>query len=176
MHVSPIKKKKISYYVWFSLERSETNESSHRRAYRTLLIFKVNVVLCDFHCVPKPATLTLGQRFPYCGTTAFLLFTGCSPSRPVLLNGEHRAAVSSSTLSAHSSMTVITTSTDCLCINNNIPVWLVRLSSVTCFHCCQRLLLLEPQIIEKQDNEGDILLTICLDTKVYPYVEHGVSA
>lgn len=73
-------------------------------------------------------------------------------------------------------MTVITTSTDCLCINNNIPVWLVRLSSVTCFHCCQRLLLLEPQIIEKQDNEGDILLTICLDTKVYPYVEHGVSA
>lgn len=73
------------------------------------------------------AALTLGQRLPYCGPTAFLPFRASSPSPPVLLTGAQRAVVSS-TFPAHSFTTVINTSTDSvLCINNNIPVWLVGL-------------------------------------------------
>lgn len=67
---------------------------------------------------------TLGQRLPYCGPTTFLPFRASSPSLPVL-TGAQRTVVSSTFL-AHSSVTVINTSTDSvLCINNNIPVWLV---------------------------------------------------
>lgn len=92
------------------------------------------------------AALTLGQRLPYCGPTTFLPFRASSPSLPVPLTGAQRAVVSSTFL-AHSSMTVINTSTDSvLCINNNIPVWLWDGvagggSAMTCFHCCQLLLL-----------------------------------
>ncbi len=116
--------------------------------------FSFNLVLFAFHCVPETnglerycgcwltgprkvarvaqqcsacgrAALTLGQRLPYCGTTTFLPFRASSPSLPVLLTGAQRAVVSSTFL-AHSSMTVINTSTDSvLCINNNIPVWQV---------------------------------------------------
>lgn len=77
-------------------------------------------------------------------------FCHLEPPLPLRLSSllEHRGLVVSSTFPAHSSTTVINTSTDpVLRINNNIPVWLAGMlrrvagSAMTRWHCCQLLLL-----------------------------------
>lgn len=106
-------------------------------------------------------------------TSAFLPFRASFLSLPLALQcvvvphtGGERSVATSASL-AHSSMTVINTSTEPqLCINNNIPVWLlawgggrwVAGSTMTYFLCCQLLFLLGCwcQGSLRKENGGDI--------------------
>lgn len=69
------------------------------------------------------AALTVGQRLPYCGPTAFLPFKASAALPGPRRSQEHRAIAVAPPFLAHNSVTVINTSTDTvLSINNNIPV------------------------------------------------------
>lgn len=97
----------------------------------------------------RPGCPHAGPAVPLLWSTTAILGPPSPPLGPVLLawRTEGRGLVSTS--SARSSSTVINTSSDSvLCMNNNIPVWLVGLcggSAVSGFHCCQLLFLVESQ-------------------------------